>query len=76
MKKNKYQTMNLPGIIVEELKLWKQAYGVARGRSVSYGEMLRELLDNIKTTNPDVASAMDFIMETHPDLKQMIDLNR
>lgn len=34
-----YQSLNLPRDLAEELKIWRQAYMISYGRTVSYGEM-------------------------------------
>lgn len=63
-----YKSMNLPADLVEELKVWRQAYMVAYGRTVSYGEIIRGLLDGLDTTEPDVVKAMDMLIAGHPEL--------
>ncbi len=67
-KKKGYTTFNLPVALVEELKVWRQAYMVAWGRTVSYGEIIRTLLDGLDSMEPDVCKAMDMLIERHPEL--------
>lgn len=64
----KYQPINLPLDLVEELKIWRQAFMVAWGRTVSYAEMLRSMLDNLDADEPDVCRVMDMIIKEHPEL--------
>lgn len=63
-----YKSLNLPDDLVEEMKVWRQAYMVAYGRTVSYGEIIRGLLDGLDTTEPDVVKAMDMLIAGHPEL--------
>lgn len=72
MGKNSYQALNLPAALVEELKVWRQAYILAYGRTVSYGEMIRGLLDGLDTMEPDVVSYMDLLIKGHPELAEKI----
>lgn len=71
-KKKGYTTFNLPVALVEELKVWRQAYMVAWGRTVSYGEIIRTLLDGLDSMEPDVVKAMDFLVEQHPEFAEKI----
>lgn len=68
MDKKRYQPINFPVDLVEELKIWRQAFMIANGRTVSYGEMVRTMLDSLDDTEPDVTKAMDMLIEQHPDL--------
>lgn len=68
MRKYSYQALNLPSALVEELKVWRQAYMLAYGRTVSYGEIIRGLLDGLDTMEPDVVSYMDMLVKGHPEL--------
>ena len=45
---------------------------IAGGRTVSYGEIIRTLLDNIDVNEPDVAEAMDMLVKAHPELTAKI----
>ena len=67
-----YQSLNLPRDLVEELKIWRQAYMISYGRTVSYGEMIRTMLDNLDSDAPDVVKAMDLLVERHPELEKKI----
>ena len=68
MSKIVYQSLNLPLDLVEELKIWRQAYMIAYGRTVSYAEMIRTMLDNLDADEPDIVKAMDMLVEHHPEL--------
>ena len=68
MAKITYTPLNLPEQLVEELKLWKQAYSIAYMRPVSYAEMIRRMLDNLHTTDPGVVEEMDGMIRRHPEL--------
>lgn len=76
MNQSKYRTMNLPEDVVEALTVWRQAYGVAKGRNVSYGEIIRGLLEGIRTLEPDVAAAMDAMLGANPELEKKMNLKR
>ena len=67
-----YQSLNLPRELVEELKIWRQAFMIAYGRTVSYGEMIRTMLDNLDSNEPDIVNAMDMLIERHPELEKRI----
>lgn len=60
--------MNLPTALVEELKVWKMAFGAAYGKPVSYGEMIRGMLDSLVDSDPGVVAEMDEILKKHPEL--------
>lgn len=68
MAKNGYTTLNLPTALVEELKVWKMAFSASYGRPMSYGEMLRGMLDSLEDTEPGVVAELDDIMKKHPEL--------
>lgn len=70
--KVQYKSFNLPTDLVEEIKIWRQAFMIARGQTVSYGEMIREMLDNLKVVSPDVVKAMKMQLEQHPDLAKKV----
>ena len=59
MAKIEYTPLNLPKALVEELKIWRLAFCASYGRTVSYGEMIRSMLDSMEdkwsstTTLPD-----------------------
>ena len=68
MGNNGYTTMNLPTVLVEELKVWKMAFGAAYGKPVSYAEMIRSMLDSLEDSDPGVVAEMDEILKKHPEL--------
>ena len=72
MTKKSYSSFNLPTDLIEELKIWRQAYMIAAGRTVSYGEMIRGWIDGIDSNEPDVTKAMDMIIGNHPELMEKI----
>ena len=57
MAKNGYTTLNLPTPLVEELKVWRTAFSAAYGKSVSYGDMIRGMLDSLEDSDPAVVEA-------------------
>ena len=63
-----YTAINLPVNLVDELKIWRQAYMIAYGRTVTYGEMIRTMLDHLDADEPDIVQAMDMLTKTHPEL--------
>lgn len=67
-----YKTLQLPAELIEELKLWRQAYMVSAGRIVSYGEMIRGWIDSLEDNEPDVTKAMDLLIEKHPELAEKL----
>ena len=69
MAKTEYTTLNLPKALVEELKVWRMAYCSAYGKTVSYSEMLRGMLDSLKESNPLVVEEMDRLVQKHPELE-------
>lgn len=72
MAKNGYTTLNLPTALVEELKVWRTAFSAAYGKSVSYGEMIRGMLDSLEDTEPGVVEELDTIVRKHPELAQKL----
>jgi len=68
MGKSGFTTINLPDAMVEELKIWRMAFTAAYGRSMSYGEMLRSMLDGLPEIEPGVVYEMDHILSVHEDL--------
>ena len=72
MAKNGYTTLNLPTALVEELKVWRTAFSAAYGKSVSYGEMIRGMLDSLEDTEPGVVEELDTIIRKHPELAQRL----
>lgn len=72
MGKNGYTTLNLPTALVEELKVWRTAFSMAYGKSVSYGEMIRGMLDSLEDTEPGVVEELDTIVRKHPELAEKL----
>ena len=70
MAKTEYTTLNLPKALVEELKVWRMAFCSAYGKQVSYGEMLRGMLDWLEDSDPGVVEEMDRLVKKHPDLEE------
>lgn len=68
MPKIKYTPLNLPKTLVEELKVWRLAFSAAYGKTVSYGEMIRGMLDCLDDTEPAVVNELGRILEKHPEL--------
>lgn len=72
MGKNGYTTLNLPSPLIEELKVWQMAFNNAYGRSVTYGEMIRGMLDSLEDTEPGVVEELNRLVEKHPELKEKL----
>ena len=70
MANNGYTTLNLPTTLVEELKIWRMAFNNAYGKAVSYGEMIRGMLDSLEDTEPGVSDELDIILSKHPELME------
>ena len=68
MAKTEYSPLNLPKELVEELKVWKMAFTAAYGKTISYGEMIRGMLDSLEQTDPNVVEELNTIIEKHPEL--------
>lgn len=68
MKKIEYAPLNLPKPLMEELKVWKMAFAAAYGRQVSYGEMIRGMLDSLEDSDPGVVEELDAIVKKHPEV--------
>jgi len=72
MDKQKYKPVNLPEELVEELKIWRQAFSNCYGTSVSYAKIIRSLLDSLDETEPDVTSEMDRLVALHPEYGDIV----
>lgn len=72
MAKNGYKTLNLPAILVDELRVWQMAFNNAYGRQVSYGEMIRGMLDSLEDSEPGVVEELDLIVKKHPELLEKL----
>ena len=69
------KTITLPTELVEELKIWRMAFNASYGKEVSYGEMIRGMLDSLEVTEPGVVKEMDKIVEKDPGLMVQIKNN-
>ena len=69
---SKFKSVNLEANLVEELKIWKQAFMLAYGRTVSLSEMIRIMIDNLEGAEPDILYYMDFLIKAHPELVERI----
>lgn len=67
-----YTTLNLPTELIDELRIWRQAFIMSYGRTFSYAEMIRSMLDDLDTTEPDVTSMMDIMIDRHPEFAEKI----
>ena len=68
MAKTEYTTLNLPKTLVEELKIWRMAFTASYGRSISYAEMIRVMLDSLESSKQEIVAEMDEILKKHPAL--------
>lgn len=68
MAKNGYKTLNLPAALVDELGVWKMAFEASYGKPVTYGEMIRDMLDSLRDTKPKVVDEVGVIINKHPEL--------
>ena len=64
----RYTTLSLPTALVEELKIWRMAFNASYGKEVSYGEMIRGMLDSLEVTEPGVVKEMEEILEHQTEL--------
>lgn len=70
MAKIEYTPLNLPKTLVEELKIWRLAFCAAYGKTVSYGEMIRSMIDSLDETDRNVVDELDNILSKHPELEE------
>ena len=68
MAKTEYATLNLPKALVEEMKIWRMAFCAAYGKTVSYGQMLRGMLDSLENSEPTVHEELCSLVEKHPEM--------
>ena len=66
------KTITLPTELVEELKIWRMAFNASYGKEVSYGEMIRGMLDSLEVTEPGVVKELESLGEKHPELIEKI----
>ena len=76
MAKNGYKTLNLPASLVDELGIWKMAFAAAYGRQVSYGKMIRGMLNSLEDSDPGVIEELDAIVKRHPELLNKLSVYR
>ena len=76
MAKIEYTPLNLPKTLVEELKIWRLAFCASYGRTVSYGEMIRSMLDSMEDSDPGVLDELGRILEKHPELYEKMAVYR
>ena len=67
------KTLTLPSALVEELKIWRMAFNASYGKEVSYGEMIRGMLDSLEMTEPGVVKELEKIVEKDPGLTDKTD---
>ena len=72
MAKIEYTPLNLPKTLVEELKIWRMAFSACYGKTVSYGEMIRGMLDSLEDTDPGVIEELDRMVKKHPELQDKL----
>lgn len=72
MAKIEYATLNLPKALVEEMKIWRMAFCAAYGKTVSYGQMIRGMLDSIEMSNPAVHEELCALVKKHPELVEKL----
>lgn len=70
MAKIEYTPLNLPKPLVEELKVWRMAFCASYGKTVSYGEMIRGMLDSLEDSDPGVVEELNGLVEKHPELQE------
>lgn len=63
-----YKALNLPGELVEELKVWRLAFNAAYGKNVTYADMLRSMIDCIEDSEPAVFAEMERLVKAHPEI--------
>ena len=68
MAKIEYATLNLPKSLVEEMKIWRMAFCAAYGRSMSYAQIIRGMLDSIEYSDPAVHDELCNLVEKHPEM--------
>lgn len=75
MTKKGFIGINLPIVLVDELKLWKRAFSNAYNKNVTYEEMFREMIEALKKENIHVSGEFLSILEKHPEIKDHFDLH-
>ena len=72
MAKIEYTPLNLPKALVEELKVWRMAFCTCYGKTISYGEMIRGMLDSLQDSDPGVVEELDRMVKKHPELLEKL----
>lgn len=67
-----FTTLNLPTSLVKELKVWRMAFNASYGRTASYGQMIRGMLDSLEDSEPSVHEEFCKIVERHPEIMETI----
>ncbi len=60
--------IELPASLVEELKVWQQAFSTSYGKPMSYADMIRSMLDGLEVSEPGVFRELETMLEAHPEL--------
>ena len=71
-----YTPLNLPKTLVDELKIWRLAFSAAYGRTISYAEMIRGMLDSLEDFDPGVVEELDTILRDHPEFEEIMAVYR
>ncbi len=58
-----YGTIRIPQPLIEELKIWRQAFIIVDNRPMTYECMLNSMLDELKETKPEVYAEVCRIKE-------------
>ena len=66
------KTITLPTELVEELNIWRMAFNASYGKEVSFGEMIRGMLDSLEVTEPGVVKELERIVEKQPELIEVL----
>ena len=66
------KTLTLPTELVEELKIWRMAFNASYDKEVSYGKMIRGMLDSLDVTDPGVVKELERIVEKQPELMNVL----
>ena len=74
MSKTDSASITLPKSLIEELEIWKMAFGATYGNAVSYAEMILQMLGSMNVSNPAVVQELNTILKANPELKEKWDL--
>ena len=70
MSKFEYVPLYLPKPLVEEMEIWRQAYCNVFKKTVSYGEMIRGMLESVDETDPAIVDELGAILDRNPELER------